>query len=216
MSSSRSPWLWQLHSTTVLDLGRKKVELQQYAALRGQNTGARAREEVVHDAHEAPRGQKTPPTGVRPGRLVDPGSQRSDRSLRRSAGDCRPSPAVLAGSAGEVVDSSSLRFLTAAALRQRKEEEEKVEREAKAQEKKVAESEVQQQAAAALEQARLLLERNKRKRKKRRKRRTPRTSPRSSRGRASTTAVAFPKLTQCPLRLLAGPRCWTSWTVWTR
>ena len=82
---------------------------------------------------------------MRPGSLVDPGPQRSDRSLRRSAGDKLPTLAVpvLAGSAGEVVDSSSLRFLTAA-LRQRKEEE--VKREAKAQEKKVAESEVQQQA----------------------------------------------------------------------
>ena len=113
-----------------------------------------------------------------PSSLVDPGPQRSDRSLRRSAGDNLLTLAlpVLTGSAGEVVDSSSLRFLTAAALRQRKEEEEKVKREATAQEK-VAESEVQQQA-------RLLLERNKRKRKKRRKRRTPRTSSRSLRGRA--------------------------------
>ena len=34
----------------------KKVELQQYAAPRGQNTSATAREEVVH---EALRGQKT-------------------------------------------------------------------------------------------------------------------------------------------------------------
>ena len=47
--------------------------------------------------------------------------------MRRSAGDNLPTLAlpVLAGSAGEVVDSSSLRFLTAAALRQRKEEEER-------------------------------------------------------------------------------------------
>ena len=74
------------------------------------------------------------------------------------------------------MDSSSLRFLTAAALQRRKEEE-KVMKEA------VAQSEVQQQAAAAMEQARLFLELNKR-RKKRRKRRLPRTSSLSSHGRA--------------------------------
>ena len=49
------------------DPKEKEVELQQYAALRGQNTGARAREEVVHDAHDALRGPKTPPPGGRPG-----------------------------------------------------------------------------------------------------------------------------------------------------
>ena len=54
------------------------MELQQHAALRGQNTGARAREEVVHDVHVALRRQKTPPPGVRPGSLVS--------SVRPSAG----------------------------------------------------------------------------------------------------------------------------------
>ena len=161
----------------------KKVELQQYAALWGQNTGARAREGEVHEKYGAPRRQNAPHLGERPGSVFDPGLQRSDRSLRRSAGDSLPTLALpsLAGSAGAAVDSSSLRFFPAAALRRRKEEEEKVKKEAKAQEK-VAESEAQQQAAAALEQARLLLERNKRK--KRRRRRTPRTSSRSLRGRA--------------------------------
>ena len=63
--------------------------------LRGQNTGAHTHhthratepmEEVVQDAHVALRGQKTPPPGARPGRLVDPGPQRSDRTVRRSSG----------------------------------------------------------------------------------------------------------------------------------
>ena len=84
-------------------------------------------------------------------------------ALRRlSPADPRP---ARSGRVGRwVVDSSSLRFLTSAALRQRKEEEEeKVKREAKAQEKVVA---VQQQAAAALEQARLLSSATREKRKK--------------------------------------------------
>ena len=46
-SSSASLWLWQPN-----------------AAPRGQNTGARAREEVVQATYEAPRGQKTPPPGA--------------------------------------------------------------------------------------------------------------------------------------------------------
>ena len=68
----------------------KQVELQQNTALRGQTTGTRAREEVVKATHDALRGQNTPPPGERPGILAEPGPQRSDRSLRRSAGDGLP------------------------------------------------------------------------------------------------------------------------------
>ena len=92
----------------------KKVEFQQYVALRGQNIGARAREGEVHEKYDAPR--------ERPGILAEPGPQRSDRSLRRSAGDSLPTLA-LPSLAGEAVDSF-LRFLPAAALRRWKEEEE--------------------------------------------------------------------------------------------
>ena len=47
--------------------------------------------------------------------------------MRRSSGDSLPTLAlpVLAGLAGEVVDSSSLRFLAASALKARREEKEK-------------------------------------------------------------------------------------------
>ena len=116
-------------------------------------------EEVVHDAHDALRGQKTPPPGVRPGSLGDPGPQRSDRTVRRSSGDSLPTLAlpVLAGSAGEVVDSSSLRFFTASALKARREEEEKEKKKEK--EKMEKRSAVHVEAAVALERARLLLER---------------------------------------------------------
>ena len=91
---------------------------------------------------------------------------------------------VLADRAAEVVDSSSLRFLTASALEaRRKEEEEEEEEENKEKEKRSA---VLVEAAVALEQARLLTEQmsRRRKRKKRRKRRTPRTSSCPSRCRA--------------------------------
>ena len=97
-------------------------------------TRARAREEVEFVTHDALRGQKTPPPGERPGLPLEPGSQRSDRTVRRSSGDSLPTLALpsLAGSAGEAVDSSALRFLTAQALEaKRKEEEEKVAKKAK-------------------------------------------------------------------------------------
>ena len=112
-------------------LKEKQVELEQYAALRGHNTGARAREEVVHDAHVALRGQKTPPPGVRPGSLVDPGPQRSDRTVRRSSGQVPLLVvALLADASADGVDAATLSFLTASALEaRRKEEEERRKRE---------------------------------------------------------------------------------------
>ena len=129
---------------------------------------------MVNATHDAVRGLKTPPPGVRPGSLSDPGPQRSDRTLRRSAGAGLPTLALpsLAGSAAEEVDSFSLRFLVAAALAARREEEAKKEAlKVKEQESTAVHAEVQQQAAE-MERARLLLERSKRKRKK-----APKTSP---------------------------------------
>ena len=49
------------------------------ATPRGQTTGNSAVEEVVNATHDAQRG---PPLGVRPGILVEPWPQRSDRSRR--------------------------------------------------------------------------------------------------------------------------------------
>ena len=92
---------------------------------RGQRT-ARAWEEVENATHDGLRAQKTPPPGVRPGCLSDPGPQRSDRTVRHSAGEALslllPS---LTDAAADVVDHSSLAFLLNASLSQsRKEEEE--------------------------------------------------------------------------------------------
>ena len=96
---------------------KEKVEMQQNGAPRGQKTAARAREEVEHATHYGPRAQETPPPGARPGILAEPGPQRSDRSGRHSSGDNLPTLAlpVLAGSASEAVDASSLLYLSAAA-----------------------------------------------------------------------------------------------------
>ena len=104
--------------------GPKLEKLQQDAAYRGQNTGARAREEVVHDAHDAPQGPKTPPLGVRLGSLAEPAPLRSDRSLRRSSFDT-PLLGVpsLADPSAEASDGRTLRFLPTKVLALKKKEE---------------------------------------------------------------------------------------------
>ena len=183
---------------------KEKVEIQQNGAPRGQKTAARAGEEVD------PREQETPPPGARPGILAEPQPQRSDRSRRHFSGDCLPTLGlpVVAGALGEQVDYSTLRFLTAAALKAKRklEEEEKTkmkklkeEMEAAEHEEKMLELNRRVQADFPLSAAERSAWRQwigiapaasssssagkRRKRKKRRKRRTPRTSS-CPRGRA--------------------------------
>ena len=48
---------------------KKKVEMQQNAALQGQTTGNRAREEVVNATHDAPRGHRAAPERPLPASL---------------------------------------------------------------------------------------------------------------------------------------------------
>ena len=154
--------------------------------------------------NDAARSQKTVGSrGVRPGVLQDPAPQLVSEHAACLCSSEVPSLSlpVLADRAAEVVDSCSLRFLTASALEARREEEkvkvkekerkrlavhETLERArlwAEEKERHLAEHEAD---AATLEQARLWAEEKakRRKRKKRRKRRTPRTSSRSLRGLA--------------------------------
>ena len=96
-----------------------------------------------HETHAGLRAQTAPPPGKRPGILPEPGPQRSDRTVRRSAEDSLPTPGlpVLAGASGEAVDSSALSFLVQLAVKERKrEEEEKL----AVKEKEKAEKELQQ------------------------------------------------------------------------
>ena len=123
--------------------GPKVMERAQHAALRRQQTGTRAWEGEVHEKNDAPRRQNAPHPGERPGCLVDPAPQRSDRTVRRSAGDSLPTPGLpaLAGASGEAVDSSAHSFLVQLAVKDRKrEEEEKL----AVKEKEKAEKELQQ------------------------------------------------------------------------
>ena len=72
---------------------------------RGQKTATVIREVEEQDTYEAPRRQKTLPPKARPGILAEPGPQRSDRTVRRSALDTLPTLGlpILAGVSGEVV-----------------------------------------------------------------------------------------------------------------
>ena len=159
---------------------RDKVEMQQNGAPRGQKTAARAGEEVEHASHYGPRAQETPPPGVRPDSLAEPGPQMSDRSLRRSSGQT-PLLGVpsLADAPAEAIDGSTLRYLLKANIARKKFEEEEEEEEKKYQERA---AETRRRAQALLDHAASL---PKRKRKKKRKKKLPRSGykflPRSRR-----------------------------------
>ena len=102
-----------------------KVVIQQHAALRGLHTGTRAEGEVESATNNVLRYQKTPPPWVRPGLLREPGPQRSDRTVRRSAGDAPPlAMPVLAAAPDEVIDSARLSCLARHGLEMKKEVEE--------------------------------------------------------------------------------------------
>ena len=144
---------------------------------RGQKL-ARVGEEVVHDAHDAPRGPKTPPPGVRPGSLSEPAPQRSDRSLRRSGVPSLADPSAAAS------DGRTLWFLLTKALALKEEEDEERRKQEELEEFNSLYAMAVRTPQQDLRLADLYLLRAKRKRKKRRKRRTPRTSSRSLCGRA--------------------------------
>ena len=83
----------------------------------------------MHVAHDAMRGPKTPPPGVRLGSLAESAPQRSDRSLRRSSGDTPllGVPSLADGSA-EASDGRTLRFLLMEALALKKKKEDELKR----------------------------------------------------------------------------------------
>ena len=112
-------WLRHERMTVAMTL----AEMSHHTALR-ELTMARV-EEVEKVTHDGLWAQMTPPRGERPGCLSDPGPQRSDRTVRHSAGEAPAlSPPSPADAAADVVDNSSLAFLLKASLSQRRKEEE--------------------------------------------------------------------------------------------
>ena len=84
------------------------------------------REEEEHAYYVGPRAQKAPPPGMRPAPLAEVAGPQVWPGTPSSPGAGVPSlaPPVLAGSAGEGVDSSALAFVATRALLDREEEEE--------------------------------------------------------------------------------------------
>ena len=123
--------------------------------------------------------------GTRPGVLKDPQPQLLDAVLAyRAAGEPSVATPLLAALAAEGIDSSSLRFLTASALKARREEEEKLKREEQEELNSLWAVPVERRPHQQMQRITcLLLNRGaKKKRKKRRKKKLPKTS--SSRGPA--------------------------------
>ena len=211
-------WLRHERMTVAMAL----AEMTHHTAPRGP-TMARVGEGVEHEQLDGLRAQKPPLPGVRPGSLFDPGPQRSDRTVRHSAGDT-PLLVVPALRGDDGVDGTTLRFLLEQnlSLKKRQEEEEK-EREWREQ-RKVMKAEFMALMAlpsfTPLQESRTreLVEAleahdackpssgsSRRKRKKRKKRRLPRV-PRHGGRRLRAHAARVPAVLRVPGASVSVPR----------
>ena len=95
--------------------------------LRALRTVTSTREGVEHEKHVGLRAQKPPLPGVRPGSLLDPGPQRSDRTVRHSAGEV-PLLVVASLAGGDEIDATTVSFLLRENLMLQKIKEEEKER----------------------------------------------------------------------------------------
>ena len=221
---------WARHEKLSVQMA---LAVYKHHSSRGLRT-ARAGEVEEHETNVGPRAQMPPPLGTRPAALREPVPQ---LGLEHAACPCSSgvpslSPPSLADAAGDAVDSATLCFLTAAALKLeetvRKEEEEE-DRKMLAVNHRVGEglslTDAEWSAWRKWATSSTSSAGKRRKRKKRRKRRLPRTSsklhawPRSS----STSTVACSWLvswvlvlpTLCSRRSSAGLSFQASWLVWT-
>ena len=109
---------------TVMHHSSSKVHTAN-GAPRSQKLATRAEEEVEYEPHYALRGQKTPPPGERPAPLSEvAGPQRSDRTVRHSAGEA-PLLVVPSLRGADGVDGTTVSFLLAENLKLQKEEKER-------------------------------------------------------------------------------------------
>ena len=111
---------WQHHERMTVAMA--VAEAAHHSAPRRQKTATAIREEVELESHTSLRAQKTPPPGVRPGSLAEPGPQRNDRTVRHSSKKALLTLGllVLAGASGETVDASALGWLTVRALNEQR------------------------------------------------------------------------------------------------
>ena len=121
-------WLRHERMTVAMTL----AEFTHHTALRGPKL-AKVGEGVEHEQHDCLRAQKPPLPGVRLGSLLDPGPQRSDRTVRHSAGEA-PLLVVASLAGGDEVDATTVSFLLREHLKLRKKEKEEEERRRKREE----------------------------------------------------------------------------------
>ena len=134
------------------------AEATHHSAPRRQKTATAIREVEEHASHGGLRAQTALPPGARPGILAEPGPQRSDRTVRHSAGEA-PLLVVASLAGGDDVDVTTAKFLLRSAIRELEEERNLEER-----------SKADRHLQAMTELVRW------RKRKKRRKKKTPKSS----------------------------------------
>ena len=124
---------WQRHVRTAVQLALAEKlhhsanKVEPHDALRGQNKRA-GREEVENATHDGLRAQKSPPPGVRPGRLSEPVPQGFWPGAPRQPGSGAPSlfTPALADTTADGVDAGALAFLTRAAVEAQEEEARRV------------------------------------------------------------------------------------------
>ena len=102
-------WLRHERMTVAMVL----AESTHHATPRGQKEMARTREEVESETRNVPRGQTTPPLGMRSGVLLYPEPQDAARGDGSSpTGSSDPAMPSLAGAGGEAVDAANHASLT--------------------------------------------------------------------------------------------------------
>ena len=137
---------------------------------RALRTVTSTREGVEHEKYGRPTGTEVSTPGGADGSLLDFGPQRSDRTVRHSAGEA-PLLVVVSLAGGDSVDGTALRFLLKQTLALKKEDEEERRKVAPQQLEEKLEAEMKLLNAAGPAPSSSTAAGKRRKRKKRRKRR---------------------------------------------
>ena len=99
---------WHRHEQ--LTVAMELAAALHHSAQRPKTVVEEPKEEVENVTRDGLRAQKSPPPGVRPGSLFDPRPQRSDRTVRRSAG-ADPSLTLVSLAGGDAMDDTTVAFL---------------------------------------------------------------------------------------------------------
>ena len=114
--------LRQWHRHERMTVAMAVAEATHHSAPRRQKTATAIREVEEQATHGGLRAQTAPPPGMRPGILPEPGPQRSDRCLRRSARNT-PLLAMPSLAGGDGADDTAVAFLVRREEKRKEEEE---------------------------------------------------------------------------------------------